>query len=111
MRLEAQRFFEEQQLARERDAIEKEIAKAKYLQEHEDDEEREKQAQRAGDLQKQIQANQHREKIREAEKLSSMQSALEAERQYRAFIQRERRRAETMELQPKYFGRKQEFKA
>lgn len=103
---EKERFHEEHQLDRERQAIEKEIIKAKELQEQEDREEKVKELRRATDLEKQIQANQNAKKIAEAQVLSQMESSLEAERQYRAFIQREKRAAEMRAQPTKNFARK-----
>lgn len=103
---EQERFHEEQQLAREREAIEQEIVKARQLQLQEDDEERLKEYQRAADLEKQMQANQNKKKIDEAQVLQQMESSLEAERQYRAFIQREQRAAQQRAQAAKTFGRK-----
>lgn len=103
---EHERFHEEQQLAREREAIDKEIVKAKQLQLQEDTEERDKEWRRAADLEKQMLANSNRKKIAEAQVLSQMESSQEAERQYRAFIERERRVAREKEAQTKSYGRK-----
>jgi len=105
---EQERFHEEQQLARERQAIEKEMVVATTIQLDEDMAERAKELRRASDLEKQIQANENKKKIAEAQILSQMESSLVAERQYRAFIQREKNAAEQRlnEAKERSFGRK-----
>lgn len=96
----------EEEVALERAAVERELEKARQIEEEDEELQREKERERAADLDRQVAAVHNRKTIAATEARKEFEAAQEAEKKYSAFLHREKNSMWAEQYQPKNFGLK-----